>query len=274
MSGSALLRLLCLAGFVIISFCQTALAADKECGNVWVLGQQHDQSGDFIVYIAPEAVKVVSLTNGGKMIAKGPDWRVVCFRPDDKIQWSTTLNTFQGLKSVAGGISSSGDGYSMAPKMTKVSSGVDHGVAYSKFTDLQQHFYWLADGIKTSPRAVEALCRYFSLPGTCEIILRAGQDVGRQDPKRSSVATAAKKTNAWEMSNLIRYDVSHKGNLKFETKSAKKIAYKAADFEIPKGYKSVQTLTEVLFSKSQKSDIEDFINDLGFTSTTKSKGDK
>ncbi len=76
------------------------------------------------------------------------------------------------------------------------------------------------------------------------------------------------------MSNLIHYDVSHKGNLKFETKSAKRIAYNAADFELPKGYKSVQTLGEVLFSKSQKSDIEDFINDLGYTSTTKSKGEK
>jgi hypothetical protein len=278
MTGIVVLRLSTLIATLIAIFCifffQAALAADGDVKYVWMLTQKHDESGAFVVYVAPQAVRIVSLTNGGIVLAKGPDWKVVCFRPDEKIQWATSLNAFQGLYSVVTGLNATGQAFAAAPPLTKVSSGIVQGITYSSYSDKYHRLFWLADGIKTSPQVAEIICRYFSLPGTRQILLRLGDAHPKSEDDDVTPVLHGNKSQPWAIKNLISYGVDHKGAPKIETTSAKKIAYNAADFEYPKNFKEVHTLGEVVFSQSQKGDLVDFINDLGFTSTTKSKSSK
>jgi hypothetical protein len=277
MSGTIVLRL-CIfiaifsAIFSAIIFIQLPLAACAADGNVkeaWILTQRHDQSGEFVIYVAPDAVKIVCPANGGNVLAKGPDWKVVCFRPDDKIQWTTSLNKFEGLFTAVS-ISEAARIHG-APNLTRLGGGTYQGIRYSSYTDKLHRLFWLADGIKTSPQVAEVIGRYFSLPETRQILLLLKGETLAKIAKAQAPMGHAIGQQPWSIKSLMGQPAVHKGGPQFETESVKKIAYNAADFEYPKNFRPVQALSEVLFSKTQKSDLTDIINDLGFTLDTKAK---
>jgi len=269
MSGTIVLRLCIFIAMIFIQPLLTACAANGTMKEAWILTQRHDQSGEFSIYIAPDAVKIISPANGGNVLAKGPDWKVVCFRPDDKIQWSTSLNKFEGLNSALS-INEAARIHG-APNLTRLASGTYQGISYSSYTDKFHKVLWLADGIKTSPQAAEVIGRYFSLPETRQILLLIKGEPRAKAANAPVPVGHVSGQQAWSINSLMRQPAVHKGGPQFETVSAKKIAYNAADFEYPKNFRQVNALSEVLFSKTQKSDLADIINDLGFTPDTKAK---
>ena len=205
-----------------------------------------------IFYVASDAVKIVSHTNNGVVVANAPDWKVMCYRLDDKAQWTTSLDTFHGLNSQV--LNYTERKFEILPKLRAVSTGKDHGINYSCYYDRMDRFAWLADDVKVEPQVADVICRYFSLPAyySHQIILRFG-DLPRKNLETSSQAEGKKK-NAWEVSNMVHLEVEHKAQFKMQTLGVKKVDYNAADFGYPKNLRQVKTLTDVLMSKSQKSD--------------------
>src|ERR1700733_1038566 len=63
----------------------------------WLLVQEKLDMGEHLVYVAPDAVKMVSKKCGYQLLVRAPDWKVYCFRPDEKVLWIGRMQDFSGI---------------------------------------------------------------------------------------------------------------------------------------------------------------------------------
>src|SRR5271156_4922176 len=75
-----LLHRLLLACLLFFLSASSARASDSE----WVLTQTQVELGKYTVYVSKDALKIVNDSLGYEVVARGPAWNVVVYRPDEK----------------------------------------------------------------------------------------------------------------------------------------------------------------------------------------------
>jgi len=249
----------CIGAALIV--CALPASAQSQ-GSEWILEQSNVDMGKLSLYISRDAVKIISGQWGYHLLARAPDWRVHCFRPEAKIEWIGDLNAFSGdmLENPM----------AIAVKNTTAfsafESGLLKGLKYTRYAPQRQSpsAVYGANDIAVSARASEFVARYYTLPDTGKIPIYCRVDKGQPRPIPHA-------KNEWLKVELGR-DLRSGVTVELVTTSWQKIPFKASDFSPPQGYKIMGGAAAVGYSNKQKESMNDFINEAGFASDRGSTG--
>jgi len=218
--------------------------------------QNDDSSGLNTLYVTHDAVKIINTHLGCHMLVKAPDWNVHCFQLKDKIEWIGKLDQFSGEVML--------NPYS-APRLPAavplrvVGTGTLKGLRYKKYPVRNNALLLVARDISITPQAAEFISRFFGSPYVPEV------------PLYSCTLLKGEKLNASAQNPWMDLGVTNdlrKGlRVDLETRSSKKVTYNAADFETPRNYKRIADLISVTLSGDKKSQFNDMLDNVGFTST-------
>ena len=234
-----------------------AMAASKE--TVWVLRQSHTDRGLADIYVAPDAIKIVSLRGTYKFVCKAPLWDVRCYNADEKLYWSAPRKDFNGI--MLGNPSAQGykNHQIFKPANTIKIAGqlcTRYKPRYASRTTLD-----VADNIKTDPRGVDFLCRYWLCPDSGKVPMRFATDrSGAKLPQASMYQVRA------DFGNDLRHGVVEE----VTTVSAKRTDRNKSEFDFPSNFKRTKELTQVVFTIQQKAEMDEiFASDMPFRSRDK-----
>jgi hypothetical protein len=211
------------------------------------------------IYVSKTAVRVVN-PDGFELLCSAPDWKATAFNREQKLYWSDEMKNFDSvmmLRPLARATY-------MTSKYNIKSMGTSerNGFRCKLFNAFGQNIYGSAD-IETAPEACEFLARYLYCADTKTVplfILSASQK------KNTDVKEVKKTATPWfQASNL---DFGGDFVPKVQTSSIEKITYNASDFALPKGYKQVQDIKQVIISDKRKKELQSLLEDVGFTSDT------
>lgn len=231
-------------------------AVESQIPREWILVQNADGSGLNTVYVTDDAVKIVNTHLGCHMIIKAPDWKVHCFQLKEKIEWVGKLDQFSGEIML--------NPYSQ-PRMPStfplrvVGTGTLKGLRFKKYSIRTNALLLVADQISITPQAAEFISRFYGSPYVQAVPLYSCTLL---QGKKLTASTP----NPW-MDLGVTNDLRSGLRINLETQSAKKVAYNAADFETPRNYKLTADLMSVTLSRDKKSQFNDMLDNVGFTST-------
>jgi hypothetical protein len=229
----------------------------------WILGQNHGDSGPLIVYIAPTAVKIVCLKRGFEILAAAPDWRVHSFRRQDKLMFTSNLSEFTSSAMV----NPFGETALKDSHYKVVGTGSLKGLRYTKYAEgtKNNHIFWAADDISVDKHVCEFLCRYYYLEKIDKVPL---YDHSAHSVAETFTPSRTKSDHPWfDSRNFSDYHSPQVGiKVRMSTTSWKKVPYNASDFALPTGFKTAQDSKQVLVSGSEKKQLEEMFDSIGFTS--------
>jgi hypothetical protein len=241
---SVLLATFCLANQAVVA---------KTAGSEWVIQQNSPDLGPLNVFISDQAVKVECTRRGYCLLAKAPDWQVYYYRPADKTIWMSSLEAFNGLLLV--------NPFSIS-KYDKGAANKVGVITYAGLHCVQLRpvnpklwIEYASDEISTNPKVCEFINRYYYLPNTGRVPLYRKIEVF--DNKR-------KLTHEWLAAD-ISADLRNQPRVVLSTVDAKKVAYHAADFDVPQNFKLVHNVNDISLSNNNKQQINDLVDSLGFT---------
>ena len=233
--------------------CAPAGAID---GDAWLLNQTFTDRGKADIIVTSDAVKVVSTDWGYSLVAAAPDWTVHCFRPEEKIEWYGPLNLFSGhmlFNPVAVADRN-------LTRQMPLGQGSQHGLKYTRYAPNRSSLslIYAADDIKISAHASEFISRFYDFPDVGKIPIFCRTD-------RGSGRVIGDGKGMWHHIELGR-DLRNGITIELVTNSWKKVAAKSVDFSPPKGFTRIGDLTQVAYSKKQKKDMNEAMNQFGFVS--------
>lgn len=235
---------------------KSVTAAEIKSPEQWILVQNEDSSGLSTLYVTHDAVKIVNKHLGCQMVVKAPDWKVHCFQNKEKIEWSGSLDQFTGEVML--------NPYAVprrpaAVPLRVVGTGIMKGLRYIKYPVRNNALILVAKDIDIPPQAANFISRYYGSPYVQAVPLYSCTLL--QGEKLN-----ASKQNPWMdlgMTNDLRSGL----RVNLETQSAKKVAYNAEDFVVPRNYKHIADLVSVTLSVDKKSQFNDMLDNVGFTTT-------
>jgi hypothetical protein len=155
--------------------------------------------------------------------------------------------------------------------VTSTSKGYFHGLPCTvyKYGDTKRT---TADDSTVTPQVAEFICRFFVTPVIPKIPLdikvfrsQASRDFYDSQIKQQSTKN---KLIPWlnmpEISNFVTERSGLENRL--STLERKEVPYNANDFECPPGLQRVSQPQQVVFSRKNKEDLRDLLNDIGFAS--------
>jgi len=234
----------------------TGAPAEAVDGEAWLLNQTFTDRGKADIIITNDAVKVVSTDWGYCLVAAAPDWTVHCFRPEEKIEWFGPLKLFSGhmlFNPVAVAEKN-------LTRQMPLGHGSQHGLKYTRYAPSRSSLslIYAADDIKVSASACEFISRFYDFPdvGKVPIFCRTDRGSGREIGDGKGM---------WHHIELGR-DLRNGLIIELVTNSWKKVAAKSVDFSPPKGFTRIGDLTQVAYSKKQKKDMNEAMDQFGFVS--------
>lgn len=244
-------------GFAWLSLtCPTkAYAAESKAPSEWIIQQNEDGSGLNSVYVTNDAVKIVNTHLGCQMIIKAPDWKIHCFQTKEKIEWVGKLEQFSGDSMI--------NPYSTpsrpaAAPLEVIGTGTMKGLQYLKYPVNRSAILVVAKDIHIAPQAADFISRFYGSPYVQAMPLYSCAFL------KGEKLNASQQKNPWidmGMTNDLRTGL----RVNLETLSSKRVAYNAADFELPRNYKRTVSLTAVTLSGDKKSQFRDMLDSVGFT---------
>lgn len=237
--------------------------------SVWVLDCVHFGTGKYRFFVWRDALKIVGFGNGAVALTKGPEWKVSYFRDSDKLEFTSPLAELDA--SVLSSL--------VKKKPAKRSSKCTF-VGKEKYCNLPcleyklsgNHIYCVPEGMKTAPQVSEMFSKYFGfylIDGVPVRIFKLQPAKSTAPPSREDVEAARERQEKDKLAKAIPWlSVENlKGKKSDSDKiltltSWKKVAFKASDFEYPKGYKQTKDPKQVIFSKQQRAVLDDLINGL------------
>jgi len=232
----------------------------------WILTQEHPDSGRLFVYIAPKAVKIVSIKRGFEILASAPDWLVHSFRRQDKLMFTTKLSTFTSLAMV----SPFGDTKLKPSHYAVTRTGSLKGLKYTQYeqgSQLNNHVVWGADDIPVDKHVCEFLCRYYYMPAMDTVPLYEHAKHTLAHIAMETVPTRKSDHPWFDTESLNEHHDARAGiTVKMTTSAWRKVPYNASDFELPTGFAIAKDAKQVMVSGSQKKQIEEMFDSIGFTS--------
>lgn len=240
----------------VVTFVTVRHSCAATAKQEWLLTQMHDQSNPVTIHLTEDAIKVDETRLGFTILYKSPEWKVHCFRTDDKTEWTGTLNEF-----------CMGRVLNPLNPITKLVIGkaparvgeLKHmGMPCTKYRTLYKDII-CANDIKISPMLMAFYARLYSLPKVDTAPLhivdtRAGKAI---------MAHSTPKVEGW-MDQGPLADLRVGKRLYVYTKSIAAVPYRSSDFALPKNYKQTNTLAQISYSQEKKGEIDSLINDIGF----------
>jgi len=232
--------------------------ASPQIKTEWILVQKQVDTGELIVFVSLNAVKIVSKKFQYQLLAKAPDWRVHCFRPAEKVEWTGSLDRFDGVMLA--------NPFSVPSKKSSALSvlrpGAMLGLTCTKYLELpdKRAVIWAADDICIAPKGAEFMCRYYFVPQISKIPLRRVRDI--------AVGGPVKKTAFPWMELSMGKDLRSGIQVYLNTESCMQVPFKSSDFDYPIGYQQVNQIERVSYSRKMKDDLEILGDDIGFTTHT------
>ncbi len=252
------LKLLLALPLVIIASL-LATGADGASKNqppiVYQLEQYSDSLGDCVVSVYHDGAKVVCNKLKCELITKAPDWKVHCFRNDNRIEWSNEIQKFNGE-------TMSNPFARLRPprqaKLTEVGHGALNGLRYTKFrtpVSANDQLYTTKD-IAVAAQVEEFLARLYFTPQAEGIPLyRCVEHKPDRKIKEGKVGIIKVGANTDLRTGLVK---------KLETKGWKKIAFNASEFMLPTGFKQRKEIFEVSYSSDKRGEFSEIFDAIGF----------
>lgn len=252
----------------VIAIILTLATAHNPCSATqkkeWLLTQMHDQSNPVTIHLTDDAIKVDETRLGFTILFKAPEWKVHCFRTDDKTEWTGTLHEFcMGrvlnplnpiTKLVIG----------KAP--AKVGELKHLGIACTKYRTPYKDII-CANELKISPMVMAFYARLYSLPK----VETAPLQIVDTRPGKAVPAHSNDRDEGWIDQGPLA-DLRVGKRLYVYTKSIAPVPYKSSDFQLPQNYKQTNTLAQISYSQDKKGELDSLINDIGFLSKESKNG--
>lgn len=252
-------QLLNAAILITLTGCSISPGASAEPADIWVLNQHGEEQGNTTIYISQDAVKVDNKEHGCQLLTRAPDWKVHCFRPREKVEWVGELSQFNGIMMV--------NPFALPQKqgtknLVAIGKGSINGLKYTKYRTQRsdKDLLLTADDIQVDARGAEFLARLFYVPFRPNVPLYRLTDRGKGE-------THVEDKPKWIDLNSMK-DLRGGMVTKLATTGWHKEPYNASTFAIPQGYKRINDIIQISYSKHDKSQVNDMINDIGFTSVT------
>lgn len=222
----------------------------------WKLTQHTEEMGKTEVMIVSDAAHVYCPRLGCHFLAKAPDWQVHCYRLDEKVEWVGAMEQFNGL--VMANPFSAPKPFS-SPKCKTIGKGEMDGLKYTKLTTGNglRNLLYTADDIKVAPKVGEFLARLYFIPNTDLVPLY------RITTRYGSTQLTKKASTVIEINSA--QDLRSGAIIKLQTLAWQKVPLKSSDFASPKGFKQSPDIIQVTYSASRKSEVNDMLDNIGFT---------
>ncbi|MBK9206668.1 MAG: hypothetical protein IPL73_30505 [Candidatus Obscuribacter sp.] len=251
-----------LATLTACSMTADALPANSNVPQAWHLIQNNEEMGKVDILLTHDAVRMYSHKQKFYVLTKSPDWKIHCYRDEEKIEWIGELKTFSCL--VMGNPFLVAKPYNVI-KAPAGQRGNFKGLNYAKYSTGpgQDNYICATPDIKISSQVAEFIARYYNLPNTDLIPLYrcSKQAVGQN--------TRDNKSQMPFNSRTIVPDLRTGVVVKLSTVSWQKIPYQAKDFAYPKGYKPVPDVVRITYSADSQNQLNEMLDTIGFTESNK-----
>jgi len=257
-------------------------AAEK---TEWIIDQQGGPDlGDHVIYVSPNAVRIVNQKLEFEILSRAPDWKVCLFKRKDKSMKVTTKvdrTIFTFWRSA-----------SRPNPFIEVGAEKWNGLKCTKYLEPRSAFTLTADDIKVNPGAAKVICDYYNIPvfkhvplincHATESALKNAESlspatipqsfqpsVPMRQPTIIKTAVAGGKSQA-NWLKLDNYGVQQKSlTYKFRTRSLRNVELNADDFRLPDGLREVSDMSLIVLGSKKTKQIESMIDDIGFTTDRK-----
>jgi len=255
-----ILLLLAMTGSLWMLPCMATSPDDSE----WQFTMHQHELGDFKVFLGKHYIKATSTASDLTGVSDASSGYIVRYRASDKVQWRAKTSAIWGLNLY---------GDPPEPKFlnlhwTKCGSCKKAGMNCSWWIANGQtdRVFLLSDEINVDPKVIEVLCRTFRLPITPKVPIR----VERRDYEntRASKDPHAKR-GTWSLYDDLDATYYDSAVVEIDSKFFKKVPFKLADFEAPKGFKTVAKPNDLLLNKQQTNELVDMLDGIGFVTDKK-----
>lgn len=247
---------LLLTGFFWGHFACLSALAGATGETMWVLDYNHFGTGNYRVFLAKNAVKLVNLTSGTVTVSKAPQWAISCANPADKLEWRGSLDYFSPA---------SLSNISKMPfnKSADKESGRERvrGLTCKVYVSAEGNHTWLPEDFKTAPQVGHLVCRYFNMPLTDVVPVRFLKARALDNTSQRAV-TKAKFEKEMPWMSFERPCNQLAGKYGLDLTKCSQVPFKESEFQYPTGMKQTKSLKEVLISNQQKKDFADLVDAL------------
>lgn len=207
----------------------------------WLLLQRHKEYGTHKVYLSADAVKLENASAGFAIISRAPDWRIVSFRPDDKVEYICPRSTYYEQNNFHPITAESEKHY-----IIRNSEPLDKIPVRAYCTRHDE--YSFAQGLPLAPEVGAFLCAYYMMRPHPGIPTSANINIGPQKKEKNFWLGS---NDPWGVTNFLR------------SESIKEIPYNAKDFAEPNGYRLAKSIKEIDSSAAARSGSKELLEDLG-----------
>ncbi len=208
----------------------------------WVITQTHKDLGRSKIYISKNAIKIFNESWGYYLLSKAPDWSVVTYRDDDKIEWKTTRTQF--YKSYPVDLKGMPTNHIGLPR----SRAIDITGAKSWAYQMGTQTFWFAEQCNAAPEVDATISAYYGIRAQKGILTKYALDFGK--PKTQDTSWLS----GFQRSGYVEY---------LTTQSFKELPYNPKDFAAPVGYKIAKDPYTITTSKAQKENGDSAMMELG-----------
>lgn len=243
-------------------FLSQSPALSKDEPKMWLLSQKEEDSGDFLVYVWRDGVKVTVTKMDCQVLACAPDWKVHCFRDKERIEWVGAMSQFSGVV-MANPFAVAKP--SALANLDFVGNGEYNGLHCAKYSTRQaaKNVLYTARDIPASPKVSEFLSRLYYLPNMNGVPLYRCSDKGSGRRLKTEVI-------GLDVGNDLRSGLS----VKLQTNSCRQLPFDRLKFEAPRGYKRVTDVIQVTYSANKKDQFVEIFGNVGFRTSGKGEHDE
>ena len=208
----------------------------------WIVCQNHKDLGRTKIYFSKNAIKIFSESWGYSILSKAPDWSVVTYRDDDKIEWKTTRKQFYRTYPVdLKGMPTNHIGL-------KKSRAADATGAKSSAYQMGSQTFWFIEHLNTAPEVDATISGYYGIRAQKGILTKYALVFDQPKTKDDSWF------GGYQQSGYVEY---------LTTQSFKELPYNPKDFAAPVGYKTAKDPYTISTSKAQKANGDSAMMELG-----------
>lgn len=209
--------------------------------TVWKIDQRHHSSGNLTLYFTDDALKIDKTNFGYFIVCKAPDWKVYCFRNDDKVMCKLSREAYLAEQ----GYLVNGPSLESFPKVkdefigtmkTSVYRGISHDDWLAKFPGVPSQIY----------DVIMASAFYHAEPAKGVVLKSLKHPTGRSRKKAP----------------LLSLDAENVSGIRLETLKISKTPYKPSDFSIPANYRPAK-LRIVVTSVENRREADSIIEQMG-----------
>lgn len=251
-----------LTALAVCSAPANAVPANSTTPQQWHLLQNSEEMGKVDILLTYDAVRIHSEKQNFYALIKAPDWKVHCYRNNEKLEWIGDLKIFSGLVMV--------NPFSV-PKPFKIlttptgESGTLKGLNYAKYSTGpgKDNYIYATTDIKVASQVAEFIARLYNMPNTNLLPIYRSTKQPFASLKRNKNALIA--AHPLDGATELRTDALEK----LSTISWQKIPYQPKSFAYPKGYTLVPDVVRITYSADSKSELNEMLDNIGFTESNK-----